>query len=60
MKNETNKLKTNDLDSTDNDNHFSIDYWKCPCGKLNSNHSEICVKCGKERPLITTIQKIFY
>ena len=53
-------MKTNDLNSAGNNSHFTIDYWKCPCGKVNSNHSEICVKCGKERPMLCTIQKISY
>jgi len=35
-----------------------IVYWHCPCGKENNNHSEICVKCGKERTLNCEITKI--
>ncbi len=50
----------NNLDSTKEDHSFTIDYWKCPCGKINSNHSEICIKCGKERPVLCTIEKIGY
>ena len=53
-------MKTNDLDSTGNYYRVTIDYWKCSCGKVNSNHSEICVKCGKERPLLCKFQKISY
>jgi len=53
-------MKINDLNSTDNNNHFTIDYWECSCEKINSNHSELCVKCGKERPLLCTIQKISF
>ena len=53
-------MKNNDLNSRDKSNRVTIDYWKCSCGKTNSNHSELCVKCGKERPLLCTMEKISY
>ena len=49
-----------DQSSEYSDNHFTIGYWICSCGKKNSNHSEICVKCGKERPVLCTVEKISY
>ena len=27
-------MKTIDLDSTDNNYRFTIDYWECPCEKI--------------------------
>ena len=51
-------MKINDYNPTHNNNRFTIDYWQCSCGRENSSHSEICVKCGKERPLFCTIKKI--
>ena len=53
-------MKINYSDPTNNNNRFTIDYWLCSCGKENSNHSEICVKCGKQRPIECTIKKVSY
>jgi len=53
-------MRGNDQDYKDKNCSFSIDYWKCPCGKINSNHSEICVKCGKERPVLCRLERICY
>ena len=53
-------MEANDQDYTDNDCKFTINYWKCPCGKTNSEHYETCVKCGKLRPMLCTSERIGY
>ena len=52
-------MKSNNQNFPGN-NDVTVNYWKCSCGKINSNHYELCIKCGKERPLLCTMQTVSY